>query len=69
VLTLTPTQAAALGKPEPAPRTVALPEPLVEEAPIETDSNRPAGPVDLLIYALAVFVLVASAVGLVWLFK
>jgi hypothetical protein len=68
VLTLTHTQAAALGKPEPLPR-IAVPEAVVEEAPIETDSNRPAGPVDLLIYALAVFVLVASAVGLVWLFK
>jgi pSer/pThr/pTyr-binding forkhead associated (FHA) protein len=69
VLTLTHTQAAALGKPEPPPRTVAVPEPALEETTLEADSNRPAGPVDLLIYALAVFVLVASAVGLVWLFK
>ncbi len=68
VLTLTRTQAAALGKPVPVVLPAVEPE-AIEEAPIESDSNRPAGPVDLLINALAVFVLVASAVGLVWLFK
>ncbi|MDB4989938.1 MAG: hypothetical protein JWN04_5116 [Myxococcaceae bacterium] len=40
-----------------------------EDAAAELDSSRPTGPVDLLIYALAVFVLVASGVGLAWLFR
>ena len=40
-----------------------------DEPPPDLDSNRPTGPVDLLIYALAVFVLVASVVGMVWLFR
>jgi pSer/pThr/pTyr-binding forkhead associated (FHA) protein len=42
---------------------------LPDESAQELDSQRPTGPVDLLIFALAVFVLVASAVGLVWLFR
>jgi len=69
VLTLTRTQAATFGDPEPEPPPPPEPEPEPEPEPaVDLDSNRPAGPVDLMIYALAVFVLVASAVGLVWLF-
>ncbi|MDB4972507.1 MAG: hypothetical protein JWN48_848 [Myxococcaceae bacterium] len=56
--------------PAPAPEAADSEEPAepAEEPGAELDSQRSAGPVDLLIYALAVFVLVASAVGLVWLF-
>jgi pSer/pThr/pTyr-binding forkhead associated (FHA) protein len=70
VLTLTHTQAATLGdpEPEPVPELISEQEPEPEPA-ADLDSNRPAGPVDLLIYALAIFVLGASAVGLVWLFR
>jgi pSer/pThr/pTyr-binding forkhead associated (FHA) protein len=42
---------------------------VADEPPTDLDSNPPTGPVDLLIYALAVFVLVASVVGMVWLFR
>ena len=56
--------------PEQAAQVAAAPaEPVEEPPPAELDSTPPTGPVDLLIYALAVFVLVASAVGLVWLFS
>ena len=67
--TFTRTQVPAQGQKELAQTAAAAPagEP-VEEPPAELDSTPPTGPVDLLIYALAVFVLVASAVGLVWLF-
>lgn len=73
VLTLTRLQADTLGRPPPAHKPDPAPEPEPppppEEVQAELDNNRPAGPVDLMIYALAVFVLLASAVGLVWLFR
>jgi len=56
-------------EPEPVPPRAAERELEPEDVPAPIEEARETGPVDLLIYALAVFVLVASAVGLVWLFR
>ncbi|MET0340233.1 MAG: FHA domain-containing protein [Polyangiales bacterium] len=56
-------------QPSMAPAPAAEPEPEAAEPPPEPEPVAPRTPEDLMVYALAMLVLGASLVGLVWLFK